>query len=203
MRRFRRRVWSRRRSVSWIPGLTGFDPATPAQSTLVTFQAGLDANTKIAPFALVSSTDITDVGGEDCVLTRISYELCFYNGRKATDQQAALAVRMLVVLSEVHTGGVSPQILGEPYLTSSGLGRDNILHTRDFVVPTANGYEASGVLAETFLSSNWIRGEVKARRKVNQGLLPMLWFSSCSDGANVPQDFRMLGHLRILMKRPR
>jgi len=200
-RRFRRRSRSRR-SVSWIPGLSGMEVTTPAQSRMVTFAAGLVANTRVAAIEMVDSNDLAQCGGEDCVLQRITYELAFYAARRTTDTAVSMAVRMMFVLKEIQNAGATDQFLAADYATSTGLGSDDILHTRDFVIGQQTGYAdgSTGLLFDPMLSSNWIRGEVKARRKLSSHHRILIYWTSVVDGGFTPQDFRFIGHARTLIK---
>lgn len=202
-RRFTRRR-AHRRSVSWIPGWSGMDPAAPTQSRLITFANGIDPNTRTAFISLIEPGDILQAGGEDCVLQRMTYELGFYGGRKLTDTGAPLAVRMCIVIKEVHDTVTAPIIVADNIVSSADLAKDDILHTRDFIVPSNTGYESGpGALISDLENSNWVRGEVKAKRKLQNDHRVFVSFHTCSDAANVPQDFRFLGHLRTLLMHPR
>jgi len=184
--------------------MSGMEVSTPSQSRRVTFSNGIVTNTRQAFISLLEPSDLQDVGGEDCSLARIVYELCFYGARRVTDTADATAMRMVFLLKEVQDT-TAPQLLSTDYATSDGLGRDDILHTRDFVAPGQAGYENGGGtdLNMPFLSSNWIRGEVKASRRFTKDRRLVIGWSTVSDAGQVPQDFQFIGHVRTLIRHPK
>ena len=73
MRRFRRNV--KRRSVSWIDGITTYD-ATGVSNRLLSLTA-LGGNVWGVSIGLVIASDLPKHGGEDAVVTRIRGRLGF------------------------------------------------------------------------------------------------------------------------------
>jgi len=90
MRRRFFRGKSKRRSVSWIPGITTYDPTAGDSNRLVQLSAIPGATNAFgATIGLVIASDLPLHGGEDCVVTRVVGRLGFMEGRK--NAGAALA----------------------------------------------------------------------------------------------------------------
>lgn len=207
----RRRGWrprSRRRSVAWIDGLSGLQTATPVQVRTFTFAALAGAaNTYAAAVAITTDADLQLHGGEDAVVERIRGRILFYGGRNTPAGPAAAAMwaRLLIVQQDVNAAsGIAPI----DYTTGVGLGRDNILWSRDILISgtTVIGNGTAAAAETGTLNDYWVDVDVKARRKIRSGehlFLDLQTVDFSAVAGNEPVDALMAGGLRILMKRPR
>lgn len=208
MRRRGRRLGSRRRTVAWIDGLSGLTTATPVQVRTLPFTALAGAaNTFAAAVALTADADLSLHGGEDAVMTRMRGRLLLYGGRlnPATPGAASFFARVLITQRDVTPGAnVAPL----DFTTSAGLGRDDILWSRDVLISgtTVVGAGTAAATETSTLNDYWFDVDVKARRKVQAGyhiFLDVQTVALGGGGANQPVDCLLAGGLRMLMMRPR
>jgi len=210
VRRFSRsrRGFRRKRSVAWIPGVTGFDIVTPSQTRLITLtqvSVALFPNVLGAAIGLSTDTDLSLHGGEDAVMTRIVGHLGFTTGRTGTGGGIAAAtylMRCLIAQTDTSTGGAS--IMPFEYLTSNGLGNDDIMWFRDIIVPGTSVLEATGAGAPGGTQTDYeLDVDVTVKRKLDSNRHVVLWFQTCFNAGAITQcDFRLYGGLRMLMMRP-
>jgi len=199
---------SRKRSVAWIDGLSGFQTATPIQVRVLTFAVVNAAvpNTYGVAIGLTTDADLSLHGGEDAVIQRIRGRLLLYNGlvnAGAGPVAGSFFVRVVVAQSDITPAGAT---FPADFTTSAGLGRDDILWTRDLLVSgTAILGNGTGVAAETStLNDFWFDVDVRAKRRLQSGRQLVLWFQSTALAAGtVPVSCTMAGGIRLLMKRPR
>jgi len=202
----RGRRFRRRRSVAWIPGVTGYDLVTPDTTRLIGLtqvSAALYPNVFGAAIGLTTNTDLTLHGGEDAVMTRIVGRLGFTAGR--INQGAGLAAATFICRSIVaqtdttDTGAVMPF----EYLSSNGLGNDDIMSFHDFIVPGTSILENTGAAVPLGTQPSYeFDYDVSVKRKVDSNRQIVLWFQTALAGAFVGADFRMYGGLRMLLMRP-
>lgn len=203
MRRFgRRRFGGRRRaSVAWIPGFSGYDTAVPTNQRTITLasQGAVAPNTWAVPVALVTPTDLSLHGGEDAVLTRIRGRFMLLNGRVDSGAGFAAAtfpVRVVIALAQSDASGV----FSLDYTTAAGLGRDEIIHETEAMVSQAVLTDSTPSAA---LGWNWIEIDSKAKRRMQESALAVMWFQTVLPVGTIAADFRYIGGLRTLLKRPR
>lgn len=208
--RFRGR--GRRRSVAWLDGISTFNAAqgqglfarTISLSNIVTVEALLWS----ATIGVVIPSDLPLHGGEDAVLTRVVGSLGFMQGRRdagAGFGAAGFQIRAVVHLSDtvVNTGGANT-VSPFDFLTSAGLGADEILWFRDYVV-NSTPIGAAG----TGLDTAWVSAQladpidIKAKRKVQANSCVFLTMQTTAPAGTVGIDFQMFGGLRSLLMRPR
>lgn len=200
--RFRRGRFSRsrgRRTVAWIPGFSGFDTTVPTNQRTVTLSANpVAATTWEAAIALVTPTDLSLHGGEDAVLTRIRGQIMCLNGRVnagAGFAAATFPLRLVVALAASDASGV----FAVDYTTAAGLGRDEILYTREL-------WCTQSTLVDSQPSSfalEYTEVDVKAKRRMQESALVVLWFQTVLPIGTTAADFRLIGGLRSLLMRPR
>jgi len=194
----------RRRSTSWIAGITSFDGAGGSSARLITMAAVAGApNVWGASIGLVIPSDLPLHGGEDCVITRIVGRLGFMEGRK--DAGAGLAaygfpMRVTIAATDFLPGGT---ITPWDFTTSAGMGNDDILVENDVIVPLqAIGGAGAGydLLAGGY--ERWLEIDAGAKRKVQEDRCIVLWFQTVMPGGTTGVDFRLIGGLRSLLMRP-
>jgi len=209
-RRFRRGGRGKR-SVGWITGLSGIQAAPTNQTSRVITMAPLvtGSTTQAAAIRLVNEEDIRDHGGEDCVLERIRGRLLLFNLRQNVSATPAPVVggtflRVLVVQQDVDTEATSG-LLGVDYTLPESLGRDNILWTKDVLVAGTNvtGVGSTGISETTTINDFWFDVDVIAKRKVQRDREIIIWFQTNIAALTANLDFRLAGHLRLLLKRPK
>jgi len=202
-----RRGFRRKRSVAWIPGVTGYDIVTPSQTRLLTLtqvSAALYPNVWGAAIGLTSDTDLSMHGGEDAVMTRIVGRLGFTTGR--VDAGAGVAATTFLLrcvcaqTDTTNTGNVMPF----EYLSSNGMGNDDIMWFRDIIVPGTSVLEQTGATAPGGTQTDYeLDVDIGVKRKLESNRQLVLWFQSAFNAATVTQvDFRLYGGLRMLMMRP-
>jgi len=205
--RGRRRGFRRRRSVAWIPGVTGYDVATPSNTRLITLTqvaAGLYPNVYGAAIGLTTNTDLQLHGGEDAVMTRIVGRLGFTTGRAdvgAGVVATTFLLRCVIAQTDnTDTGSVMPF----EYLTSNGLGNDDIMWFRDTIVPGTSVLESTGAIAPGGTQTDYeLDIDVGVKRKIESNRQLVLWFQTTFNNVVFNQaDFRLYGGLRMLMMRP-
>lgn len=192
-----RRGFGRKRSVNWTPGFSGLDQAGTADS-LHSLYTNTVGNVYTVAYTLTADSDLQLHGGEDAVVVRMEYELYFFNSTKATVTAQDFAGRLVFVQEETTASNAIPPV---DYTSSAGLGRDNILHTRDFLLSSvgAIGNEAHRGAQH----ANWLRGDIKVKRKLQSGNHIYMVVQTVKSGANVPEGFNVAGHVRTLLMRPR
>lgn len=198
-RRSARRGFGRKRSVAWTPGFSGLDQSNSATALAVSFTNTI-GNVYTAAFTLTADSDLQLHGGEDAVVVRMSYELYFFNSTVVTATAHALPARILWVQGQQTATGA---ILPIDYTSSAGLGRDDILHTRDTVLHRAGSVDDSGTNIGGPVQDNWLRGDIKVRRKLQSGNHIFMLVQTCKDGASIPSGFSVCGNVRTLLMRPR
>ncbi len=202
-RRFGRRA--AKRSTSWISGVTSYDTAAGTSSRLIALLAtGLPAGVWGASIGIVIPSDLPPHGGEDAVLTRIRGRLAFVEGRRnagAGFAATGFQLRLAVVQTDYLPGGaISPW----DFTSSVGLGNDNILWSTDVVCsPTAIGAAGAGYENMVGNLEQWIDVDVRAKRKLQEDRMVVLWIQTVLPGGTTAADFRLLGGLRTLLMRPR
>lgn len=207
MRRFRRRGFGRRkRSVNWIPGYTSMDPVngTFVKTIVMTALAG-SANTWAAGIQLTLDTDLTMHGGEDAVLARVRGEFMAIQGERNAGAGFAansfLVRAVIAAIDQPQAGTFSPF----PYVDSQTLGADNIMWIRDFIVPsTALGATGTGLDATEFGNGGrYLDVDVRAKRRLQSDRHVFLIFQTVVPAGTTALQFKILGHLRLLLMRPR
>lgn len=207
MKRFGRRFRGRRRTVAWIDGLSGMT-ANPSQARTLAFSllAG-STSAYAAAVQLTTDADLQMHGGEDVVVTRIVGRLLAYGGRVtvAAPVAASLFARMLVHQSDVTAvSSIAPV----DYTLGAGLGRDDILWSRDVRISgtTIVGNGTAAATETSTLTNDWVDVDIRAQRKLQQGrhLFFDIQLQPAGGGAgNVPVDCLLAGSLRMLVKRPK
>jgi len=206
-----RRRWARskRRRTSWITGLNTYDTATGTASRLVTLTtAGFTtANIWGSAIVLVANTDLPAAGGEDSVVTRIIGRLGFMDGRRDTGAGfGAFGFQMRVAVTSGAQIANTNTILADELVTSAGMGKENILFSKDVIVSQTSIGGAGAGFDTTFASGPFWQCDVdiRAKRRVTTDAPILLWFQTVDAGAGlVGKDFRLLGGLRVLMTHPR
>jgi len=202
-----RRGLRRRRSVAWIPGVTGFDIVTPAQTRLISLtqvSAALYANVFGAAIGLTTDTDLTLHGGEDAVMTRIVGRLGFTTGRVNAGAGVAASTYLLrVVVAQTDTTNAG-SVMPFEYLSSNGLGNDDIMFFQDIIVPGTSVLVTPGATPPVSDQPSFEMSlDITTKRKIDSNRQLVLWFQSAFDAAVTTQvDFRLYGGLRMLMMRP-
>jgi len=206
MRRSRFRGRARKRSVAWIPGITTYEPVAGVSNRLVAL-APVDVvnlpNVWGASIALVLPADLPLHGGEDCVLTRTVGRLGFMEGRRdAGAGVAAFGYQLRVTIAQTD---FTPAATITPwgFTSSVGMGNDDILWEADVVVPNM-GIGAAGAGYDTAAGGmeRWLEIDSTAKRKVQEDRVVVVWFQTVMAPGTVSADFRLLGGLRALLKRP-
>jgi len=165
------------------------------------------ANTYAVAIQLTTDADLQLHGGEDAVIERIRGRLLPY-GALATPAgpvPTPTLCRCLIVQQDVTVAaGIAPV----DYSSGAGLGRDNILWSRDILISgtTVLG-NGTGLATETStIQDSWFDVDVVAKRKIQAGYHIFLDFQTVDFSAaagNEPVSFQLAGGLRLLMKRPR
>jgi len=205
--RFVRRGRAKKRTVAWVDGFSSMDTTVPQQVRPVVFAVvnAAVANTLGVAVQLTVDADLSMHGGEDAVIQRIRGRLLLAGGLAgaAGGVPTSFPVRVLIVKADVTpAGGAMPS----DFTTSAGLGRDNILWTKD-VLCTGTTVFGNGTGAATETSSTngyWFDVDCRAQRKLQQGQHLVLWFQVVNTAAGVgPVSMNVVGSLRMLLKRPR
>lgn len=204
-RSFSRRPWSgrRKRSVAWIPGLTGLNTSAPAQAKTLAFAQIGASNTYGGAIGLTNEEDLKAHGGEDCVLYRMVYDLWFYGFTYNEVGPSITHARLLFVQEDTNLAG---ELLAVDYTTSEGIGRDNILHERELHIGSTNLDTSSGAGGwdpAIFSFATRVQGEVKSRRKLQADRQLFLWVQTVRSGALIPTAVTYSGSVRMLLARPR
>lgn len=206
--RFRRRFGRSRsrRAVAWIPGYSSMDPINGTfWKTLVFAALPGSVNTWAAAVQLTVDADLSMHGGEAAVLQRIrgmfAFAQCERNAGAGFAANSALC-RVCIVTVDVPIPGT---IAGFEYVDSAGLGYDNLLWTRDMVLPsTAMGVTGTGLDATEYGDgARWAFCDVKAKRRLKNDRQVFLTLQTVLPAGTTAFQVRFLGHLRILLKRPR
>lgn len=201
--RFRGR--RKKRSVSWIPGITSYDPVAGNSFRLIPLAAVAGAaNVWGASIGVVIPSDLPLHGGEDAVITRVVGRLGFGAGRK--DAGAGLVsfgfqMRVTIAQSDfLPAGTVTPW----DFTASAGMGNDDILWESDVLVSSLPFAGAGGPPWDTFgcFPGQWLEIDAGARRKVQEDRMILLWFQTVLPAGTTGADFILLGGLRALMMRP-
>jgi hypothetical protein len=203
----RRRFFRRgaRRKAHWIDGFSSSTAGVPEQSRVVTFSAGVVANTRTSAFILVTNEDLEESGGEGAVVTRIVYKWLPTSSRNVTDVIGANMIRMVITTGRYSDAQTTiPVLANEDYMSSENLGKETILHTNDFIAsPTSILANGTAAVTETStLNQFWIQGDVRVKRRLDEESPLVLAFQAVNNGVNVPQDFRIFGFMRILVAHP-
>lgn len=202
-----RRFRGKRRSTSWLAGISTYDVVSGNSSRLVSLtNAGFAAATQFgATIGVVTNADLPPHGGEDSVLTRVVGRLGFMEGRRnAGAGFAAFGFQMRVALVQVSQVAGSAVILTDDLLSSAGMGKENILWQKDVVVPSLPiGNGGAGYDTAAGGMERWLEIDVRAQRRITEDMPVLLWFQTCFVTPTTAVDFRLLGGLRSLLKRPR
>lgn len=203
--RFRRRfrgAMRRKRTVAWIPGLTGFNTSAPAQARVLTLSAIGASNTYGGAIILVNDADLSMHGGEDAVMTRIRGTLWFYGMTYDAGGPQGSWGRVVIAQQDIDPSG---NVMAVEFTTTAGLGRDEIMYSQDVMVTSVStpGSSAAGTETSTLPLVARVDIDVKARRRLQSDQVPVLWFQTCKSGAAVPQSVAYAGGLRMLLARPR
>lgn len=166
-------------------------------------------NVQTAAIDVVLQNDMQMHGGEDCVLERMRGRFLLFNARSGVGGTPAsvtggFVVKCVIALTEVvddTTSLLSPT----PFVDSQGLGRDNILWQRDVLVSGTTILGSGSSVAGEFdtLNDYWFEIDVKAKRRIQENQTIILWFQTVIGALTPNLDFRMVGGLRTLLKRPR
>lgn len=204
MRRRSFRRSAKKRKVSWLEGVSTYDEATGVSSRLLAL-SNLTGLVWGANIGVVIPTDLPMHGGEDAVLTRIRGRIGFTDGRKNAGAGVAafgFQMRVLLVKSDFipALGTVSPF----NYVTSAGLGADNILWFADVIVPNGSS-GAAGAGYDNIINGSlerWLEIDVQAKRRVDGDSAILLWFQTVFPAGTTGADFRLIGGLRTLLMSP-
>lgn len=200
----RRRAFNRRsgkRSVSWVDGFSTTDDAAGTNVRTVSLTGPIPgtAHTWSAVSELVGAADLTFHGGEDAVLSRIRGTLIF--GTARVNSGAGFAAKsfplQLVCAQHAKQGGAA---FNEEFLTTSGLGRDDILWTG---ATWATSDTHAGASTWDFDQPWRIEVDVKAKRRVQVDHTIAFYFQTVLPGGTTAADFEVSGFLRTLLMRPR
>lgn len=207
MRRRFTRGRSRKRSVAWIPGFTSFDDLNSVTHRLLTFAAV--PNTTATWSVAVELTDTTDLslhGGEDAVIERIRGQLAFTEGRR--NAGAGLGANgfqvRVVVYQSLIAASAAAGVANDAFTTSDDMGKDNILFM-DHTVVSATAIGATGAGFDTMAGGlmRWMDIDIKAKRRIQVDRPILLTLQTVLPVGTTGADCRMLGGLRMLLKRPR
>lgn len=205
MRRFARRVRRAKRSVGWIDGFNSMDDASGSNTTNVplTLLPGA-ANTWVNATAITVSNDLFLHGGEDAVLVRTIGQLAGMGGLRDTGAgNAAFGFQCRLVIAQqdlLPTGATTPF----NFCSVQGLGNDDILSVYDFVVSnTPIGVAGAGYDVVAGGLERWTHLNIKAKRKLQQDRQVFVWFQAVLPAGTMSASFQLLGHLRMLLMRPR
>lgn len=193
--------------MAWIPGFTSFDDANSLSNRLLAFAAVANSTSTWAmPIALTVSDDLALHGGEDVVMERIVGQLAFVEGRRnagaglaAMGFQARAVVYQQRISSMAATG-----VTNDAFVLSDDMGKDNILWMDHLLVsPTAIG--AAGAGYELMVSSllSWTKVDIRVKRKLQLDTPLVFALQTCFPAGTTGADCRMLGGLRMLLKRPK
>lgn len=207
-RRFVRRLGNRKRSVAWIPGFSSYDDVNGVSNRLLAFAGPVPGSTTTWAVAvqLTTDTDLSLHGGEDAVMTRIVGRVAFTDGRK--DAGAGLAAfgfqaRLVVYQAEAQSAG-GGAVFNQIFTTSASMGQDRIMWSRDTVVsPTGIGAAGAGFENMVGQFENWVDIDIKAKRRIQSDSPIVFQMQTCFPLGTTAADCRMLGGLRMLLKRPR
>ena len=135
--------------MAWIPGLSCYDIGAGVSQTrlvgMTNVSTALFANVFGAAIALTIDSDLSMHGGEDAVLTRIVGRLGFTTGRVDSGAGAAATTFVArVVVAQTDFIPASGSVMPFEFLTSSGMGQDDILYMRDVIIPGTSVLEAAG-----------------------------------------------------------
>jgi len=206
MRRARRsssRSFGRKRSVAWLPGFSGMDDAGGASARTMSFAgpvAGTAHTWSIASVLVVPAVDLPMHGGEDSVLERIRGYLSFSKGQRdagAGFGNWSFSVRVVVAQHEALPAAT----FGEEFVTSVGLGQDQILWCGETICTADGGIDTTGFVDWDQIWRMDI--DVRAKRKVQENSPIVLYFQTAAPAGTVALKMQVNGHLRTLMKRPR
>lgn len=199
-----RRTFGRRRvkrAVSWVDDFSTTDDAAGTNVRTVTLTGPVPgtAHTWSAVSELVGAADLTFHGGEDAVLSRIRGTLFFGNAR--VDSGAGFGAKsfplQLVCAQHAKQGGAA---FNEEFLTSSGLGRDDILWTGATWATSDTHAGASTWDAD---QPHRIDIDVKAKRRIQVDHTIGFYFQTVLPAGTTAADFEVSGFLRTLLMRPR
>lgn len=197
----------RKRTVSWIPGISTYDDALGTSSRLIPLALlPGTVNTWGVSIGVVFPTDLPAHGGEDAVLTRVVGRLGFIEGRKnAGAGLAAFGFQARVVIAATDFVPAAVGFGPSPFnfTTSVGLGNDDIMFAHDVIVPqVAIGAAGAGydLLAGGY--ERWLEVDVGAKRKCQEDRGVVLWVQTVLPAGTIGADFRLLGGLRSLLMRP-
>jgi len=207
MRRFRRAFGRSpgKRSVAWIPGFSAYDDPGGAFSRLMTLAGPIPGSTSTwgAAVQLTVDQDLQLHGGEDAVFQRLRGTFFFVEGRRNTgagNVATSFPLRVVVYQCEILPGGTFNNV----FTTSAGLGDDDILWTGEVLVSSVpQGATFTGLDTATVRSgAHYLDIDVRAKRKLSSNRQLVMAFQT-SIGGTTGLDFRLLGGVRMLLKRPR
>lgn len=168
-----------------------------------------DASIQSAAIRLTVTEDLQSHGGEDCVIERCRGRMLFFNARQNTGATPAPIVggficRVVLADTEV-TDQAAGLVAPDEFLTSEGMGRDTILWYRDVFVTGSSllGSGTTGVAEASTFQDGWFDIDVRAKRKLQSDRQLVMWFQTVVAGLTANFDFRLIGGLRMLLKRPR
>lgn len=195
----------RKRSVAWIPGFNTFDDSVAIgdASRLLTFtRVETGFQTFGAAVQLTSDTDLSLHGGEDAVFQRGRGRLLLFNGqRNDGGGLAATPFFCRIIVAQTDTTPVGNVM---PFRFTSGalLGNDDILWYRDVYCTNATGF-VDTVNPTITLEDHWFDVDIKARRKLQSDRQIVMWFQAVVPAATTALQCRVVGGIRLLLKRPR
>lgn len=205
MRRVRRAFGTRRgkRSVAWIPGFSGADDAGGLSARVQAFGGPIPGTAHtwgIASTLVVSATDLPMHGGEDAVLERIRGSLQFSKGQRDSGAgfgNWSFALRCIIYQHQTVPAGT----FNDEFMSSAGLGADNILWTADTICTADGGLDTTGFVDWDQI---WrVDVDVRAKRKLQEDRPIVLAFQTIAPAGTVGLRMTVSGGLRTLMKRPR
>lgn len=175
---------------------------------LTNVSAALYANVFGAAIGLTTDADLSMHGGEDAVFTRCRGRLGFTTGRVdsgAGPAATTFLLRVAIVQADTVVTGGGTNTMPFEFVSSNGLGQDDILWTSDVIVSGTSVLEAAGATVPLGTSMDYVLDvDVKAKRKLQSDRQVFIWFQTVFDDVTVTSaDFRLWGSLRILLMRSR
>lgn len=207
-RRFGRR-FGRKRSVSWIDGFSSYDDANGVQARLLSFAGPIadSTNTWGVAVQLTVPADFALIGGEDAVMTRIVGRVAFVEGRRNAGAGLAamgFQARLVVYQPSLVETAVGGAVFNRSFTLSSHMGDETIMWMRDTVVsPTAIGVAGAGYELMVGNHIQWVDVDIRAQRKLQVDKPVAFLLQAVFAAGTIGADCRMLGGLRMLVKRPR
>lgn len=206
MRRFRRRSFGRKRTVSWIPGAVFGGGARRDAVDVTLSPLPSPSNTNAATFFITADEDLQDSGGEDAVLTRVLYDIWISNPRSGGGTGAPLQGWIKLVVYQGQRDPDSGNVITPDWYQSVSQGSDHILWEQDVFVPIVGGAGTRNAAFGTgVLQVGHAKADIKAKRKLqrdNQVFLAMQTTQLLGTLSKI-DTIEVAGYIRALLKRPR